>query len=194
LVLVVVSVGVAEVSPVVEGGVAAVAPVVVVVLTSVAPGVVLVVVWVVVSPGCGAAAAAGSVVVAVSGVLVCAKAAVPTIPRSAALPARTSRFMMLPFTVDRTSTSDAAPARGQFGPGRMNARLTITRMHDGRNQRTGRAACRGGFGLLIQPLLSASFGCVWLGEQLSLAEAAGMVAILVASFSFARSAASATAR
>ena len=37
-----------------------------------------------------------------------------------------------------------------------------------------------GLGLLIQPLLSAAFGWTWFGERLSLLEAAGMVAILVA--------------
>ena len=37
-----------------------------------------------------------------------------------------------------------------------------------------------GLGLLIQPLLSASFGWIWFGERLSVAEAAGMVAILAA--------------
>ena len=37
-----------------------------------------------------------------------------------------------------------------------------------------------GLGLLIQPLLSAAFGWLWFGERLTLLEAAGMVAILVA--------------
>ncbi len=37
-----------------------------------------------------------------------------------------------------------------------------------------------GVGLLIQPLLAAAFGFVWFGERLSLLEAAGMTAILVA--------------
>lgn len=37
-----------------------------------------------------------------------------------------------------------------------------------------------GLGLLVQPLFAASFGWVWFGERLSLLEAAGMVAILVA--------------
>lgn len=37
-----------------------------------------------------------------------------------------------------------------------------------------------GVGLLIQPLLAAAFGFVWFGERLSLLEAAGMAAILVA--------------
>ena len=37
-----------------------------------------------------------------------------------------------------------------------------------------------GLGLLIQPLLSATFGWLWFGERLSGFEAAGMVTILVA--------------
>lgn len=37
-----------------------------------------------------------------------------------------------------------------------------------------------GLGLLIQPLLSAAFGWAWFAERLSLPEATGMVAILVA--------------
>lgn len=41
-------------------------------------------------------------------------------------------------------------------------------------------AIAAGLGLLIQPLLSATFGWLWFGERLSRLEAAGMVAILVA--------------
>lgn len=37
-----------------------------------------------------------------------------------------------------------------------------------------------GLGLLIQPVLSATFGWLWFGERLSLAEALGMIIILAA--------------